>query len=112
MRSASGIASLGVVRVRCGARGLPRAARAEDRVAADQQGLGGGKHEGRDLRPAGHGGLVQAVGAVVMTGVWQLSCVQVFMTLSLSNGQPHFRQPPAFAALLRMGILTNKMDML
>jgi hypothetical protein len=48
--------------VRCP--GLRRAGRAEDRVAADEQGLGGGEDEGRDFRPAGHGGLVQAVAAV------------------------------------------------
>ena len=53
-----------VVRGLRGARGPGRAGRAEDRVAADQQGLGGGEDEGRDFRPAGHGGLVQAVAAV------------------------------------------------
>ncbi|HJY67768.1 MAG TPA: hypothetical protein VJ254_13645 [Streptosporangiaceae bacterium] len=36
--------------MRCAARGLRRAGRAEDRVAADEQGLGGGEHEGRDFR--------------------------------------------------------------
>jgi hypothetical protein len=44
--------------------GACRAGRAEDRVAADEQGLGGGEDEGGDFRPAGPGGLVQAVAAV------------------------------------------------
>jgi hypothetical protein len=55
-----------VVRAGCGTR---RAGRAEDRVAADEEGLGGGEDEGRDFRLAGHGGLVQAVAAVVMARV-------------------------------------------
>ena len=53
-----------MARVLRGARGRCQAGRAEDRVVADQQGLGGGQDEGRDFRPAGHGGLVQAVAAV------------------------------------------------
>jgi hypothetical protein len=51
----------------CGCCAVPggcAAGRAEDRVAADQRGLVGGEDEGRDFRPAGHGGLVEAVAAV------------------------------------------------
>ncbi len=33
-------------------------------LTADEQGLAGGKDEGRDFRSSGHGGLVQAVAAV------------------------------------------------
>ena len=43
---------------------------------ADGQGLGGSEHEGRQVLAAEPGGLVQAVAAVVMASVWELSAVQ------------------------------------
>lgn len=89
-----------MVRVRCGARGLRRAGRAEDRVAADEQGLGGGEHEGRDFRLPGHGGLVQAAAAVVMASVWELSAVQSLWHLSRAIRVPALHEAPYASFIL------------